>query len=532
MKFEEEAIAKLIDKRLYLSKIACSELTLPYETYSRPLAFLFVVMDIYFNNKLTDEQLVTSVTEGRRDLNFDAIFINNSSVYVFDTSFESIKNDEMFMISNSIKEYFIDKPNAKSLSVVNTRLLEKIKKIEKIRHPKIKIIIARGREAKNTNLSIGLQKIKEMTSKTSNISLEYFNNESLYKPLYISENYLPHYIFEPEKDSRIPGTGKKINECIVKIPLAQVLCLQKECIEKSKDLFSKNIRNFKGETKISTKISRSLKENPEHFHIFHNGITIVASGIEAVSHSKIKVFQPQIVNGCQTISSIYKKYENELSAIELSKANIYAKIVKADEALSEQICQSSNTQNTIQPWDLRSNDNIQKIIEYYVSEVSEHKWFYKRKTGLTNFHKAEEISLPELFQWIWAAKFGQPAKAKNNKAFLFSTPAEEGPYKKIIESLKPDTLSKIITSGLSVRKYIKDAKKEQRGFLRDANLHLIAYIYNRRDYEGKTLQRVENKLVKTIQQIHGEVENISSNKIFTKDFQYRNKKTTLWALLK
>ena len=48
-----------------------------------------------------------------------------------------------------------------------------------------------------------------------------------------------------------------------------------------RNLFARNIRHFKGSTDVNNAIAATLKEQPEHFWYFNNGITILLESREA-----------------------------------------------------------------------------------------------------------------------------------------------------------------------------------------------------------------------------------------------------------
>jgi hypothetical protein len=68
-------------------------------------------------------------------------------------------------------------------------------------------------------------------------------------------------------------------------------------------LFHSNIRNYLKGTKINKSIKNTLKEEPERFWFYNNGVTIVCE--EYVQQKGIvHLTAPQIVNGCQTAKTL------------------------------------------------------------------------------------------------------------------------------------------------------------------------------------------------------------------------------------
>lgn len=81
-------------------------------------------------------------------------------------------------------------------------------------------------------------------------------------------------------------------------------------------LLCDNVRGYLGETIYNVNIQKTLKNNHKEFFMLNNGITITAKGISVDEANSGKRFlflvdDYQIVNGGQTIRSIYEFFENE-----------------------------------------------------------------------------------------------------------------------------------------------------------------------------------------------------------------------------
>ncbi len=141
-------------------------------------------------------------------------------------------------------------------------------------------------------------------------------------------------------------------------------------------IYKKNVRMFLGSGKSVNKgIRKTIRENPEKFGLFNNGITIVVQDYQHIQNTgKYDLTQPYIVNGCQTTKIIYEELKNKLD-----KANIYSntehkkyleklkkgmlvvKIVKAEndeygKELLKETTKYTNSQNTVNVKDFISLD--------------------------------------------------------------------------------------------------------------------------------------------------------------------------------
>lgn len=72
-------------------------------------------------------------------------------------------------------------------------------------------------------------------------------------------------------------------------------------------LFEKNVRRFLGgKVKVNKGMQATLREAPERFGLYNNGITIVVSGYEARQDGGFDLVEPYVVNGCQTTRTIWE----------------------------------------------------------------------------------------------------------------------------------------------------------------------------------------------------------------------------------
>ena len=192
------------------------------------------------------------------------------------------------------------------------------------------------------------------------------------------------YYKEPIKDKvsfsfDIPtlnkGTVLNINNEAYKVGLAidskyiltnvvDIFRMVKTAEEKHYPLFEENIREYLGSTgSVNKKIKNTLKdpEDRNNFFFYNNGITVIVDKIHTpVSASnmlKIKIDNPQIVNGCQTVSTIYETLSSlPASTLESSFKSTWVmlKVLEIPEnktdlaALSKNIVTYNNSQNSIQ----------------------------------------------------------------------------------------------------------------------------------------------------------------------------------------
>lgn len=188
-----------------------------------------------------------------------------------------------------------------------------------------------------------------------------------------------------------------------------------------------NVRGFIQNSKYNQAIEKTLKDEPNKFFMFNNGMTIVAKNIESKStsagkrlHIKIKDFQ--VLNGGQTLRTIHQFNEkNDLNITEfLSKSEILVRILNASDPESiNKIAEFTNSQNSISSIDLKSLSSLQIQIEQYLNEC---EIIYARKNGDTGLDDQRnyryKISMVQFGQILLSIQ-GHPDKPSNHKQHIF-----------------------------------------------------------------------------------------------------------------
>ena len=167
--------------------------------------------------------------------------------------------------------------------------------------------------------------------------------------------------------------------------------LWKQAEDEKYPLFKENIREYLGGSSgINKGIITTLKdpEEREKFFYYNNGITIICNKAKAESQ-KVYIFNPQIVNGCQTVNSIAEVLKNAKDRSEYNDVYVMAKIVileKEDSKFYRDIVKYTNSQNainykhfgaTLQPF-FTLQENIKKL-GFLVPVKQSDKYQFKEK---------------------------------------------------------------------------------------------------------------------------------------------------------
>ena len=144
-------------------------------------------------------------------------------------------------------------------------------------------------------------------------------------------------------------------------------------------LFDKNVRYWLGNTRINREIAKTLSSVGEHdrFFLYNNGITIICENATE-SDSKLNVENYSVVNGCQTVLTLYNNQDALADNI-----RVLIKVIKTgkDVELGRRITRFNNNQNAISPRDLKSNDKVQQDIQKQVFDYFNNEVIYNIKRG-------------------------------------------------------------------------------------------------------------------------------------------------------
>lgn len=140
-------------------------------------------------------------------------------------------------------------------------------------------------------------------------------------------------------------------------------------------LFEKNIRQVLGTTEVNREIEITLKENPDLFWYYNNGITIICDSIEKSRigglNNELGTFNLKnmaIINGAQTVSTIGRYALKNNDKIENIKVNLRIIALKdTPEDFGKDVTKANNRQNKIENKDFVSQDEEQLRIKTELS---------------------------------------------------------------------------------------------------------------------------------------------------------------------
>lgn len=193
------------------------------------------------------------------------------------------------------------------------------------------------------------------------------------------------------------------------------------------DMFLANFRySLDLRNRVNSKISETVGTGEERPNVwaYNNGITIVCDRFDPpdMEHKSVKVYRPQIVNGCQTVSTFNRPPVHRYS----DQVSVLVRIIATqDEKLKTKIATYTNSQTKVTDRALRSNDPIQHELQLQFSRMVP-SYFYDCKEGewetLSSDRKASFQSGPRIYRRIsnveaakaYLAFEGKPIEAKSS----------------------------------------------------------------------------------------------------------------------
>ena len=136
-------------------------------------------------------------------------------------------------------------------------------------------------------------------------------------------------------------------------------------------LLKPNLRNFLGSTDVNEAIRKTLTENPENFWYFNNGITLLCNTVNKKPiggpDRRSGYFSAEgvgVVNGAQTVGSIFKVFESSPDLINRAKVLVrFISLEGCPDSFGMEVTRATNTQNKIERRDFAAQDPEQHRLQ-------------------------------------------------------------------------------------------------------------------------------------------------------------------------
>lgn len=184
-----------------------------------------------------------------------------------------------------------------------------------------------------------------------------------------------------------------------------------------RNLFESNVRDYQGSTTVNDEIAQSLRaKEGEDFWWLNNGVTVVATRA-TVSGKVLTLEDPQIVNGLQTSTEVYRYFSD--ANTEGDERNLLVRVIVPTRAESrDRIIKATNSQTYIPPASLRATDKIHRDIEEYLRPFG--MYYDRRKNQHKNEGKPLDriISIPLMAQSVMSILLQRPDDARARPSSL------------------------------------------------------------------------------------------------------------------
>ena len=148
-------------------------------------------------------------------------------------------------------------------------------------------------------------------------------------------------------------------------------------------LFYKNVRNPLLQSQFNEDIEKTALENPAYFWYYNNGITAITYLLPPIGGKAetIELTGLQIINGAQTVYSIYRAYKESSPTKRKqmdSEALVTFRLLKSGgKDFDLNVTRYTNSQNPVDDRDFCANDEIQIRLqnEFYQTNI----WYEKRR---------------------------------------------------------------------------------------------------------------------------------------------------------
>lgn len=191
-----------------------------------------------------------------------------------------------------------------------------------------------------------------------------------------------------------------------------LLCAAKDFVELLLDddselrrtLFKDNVRDYQGSTEINEEIFNTIKNDPENFCLLNNGVTIVCRSM-MTANRKINIENPQIVNGCQTCTTLYKAFKE---GIDLTKVSLIVKVISTvNNNVANLIVKGTNRQNVVydEAFEItrQFHKDFEEFVEVFQSDIPlNNKIYYERRSNqyanISNINLNQKANFKVLIQ--------------------------------------------------------------------------------------------------------------------------------------
>lgn len=457
-------------------------------------AFLWLVLSEFFD--LDAYEVEDSIIDGKNDCWIDAIYIDTSGpepvVNFFQSKFyekeekfdRNFEGGALTKMKEAIDDCILRKRRGKMYQ--NSMLQNKLNDIDKLESKRYKIIFCSNSDHPVDNAKEQFEEWLKDEDSCGYFEVEYLHLHE------ISKQIAPKQARKVNAKLSFTWEFLKYDSGNVRMFLGRIDAEEiAKLIEKEwRDIFDRNVRWYlKNKNEINEAIQKTCSgDDAPYFVYLNNGLTITC---DEYTHEPTKesptldIKNLQIVNWWQTSNAIFESYKTKKL-----KENTYI-LVKVlhirQDWLMDKIIRTTNSQTKVTSRDLRSNDDIHKLLERTFKSLGYYYEGRKNKYQDLKEAKNKRVDAEIAAQAYYSIFKKNPADAKSKKSSLFGS---DEIYKAIFNE---KTNAEDLLLSFLIYQNIRNINKQYRekyGFVNDASLHTAALVY---EMWIRSLEQVDDK---------------------------------------
>lgn len=263
-------------------------------------------------------------------------------------------------------------------------------------------------------------------------------------------------------------------------------------------LFHKNVRNPLLQSQFNEEIEKTIIDNPAYFWYYNNGITAITYLLPKIGKQAVNINLTglQIINGAQTVYSIYRAYKNASAAKRIqmdSEAVITLRLLKSGgKDFDLNVTRYTNSQNPVDDRDFCANDDIQVALQN--ASYQTNFWYAKRRGEFRELpENVQEVS-NDVFANVYLAyhlqdpvtvlkNYKYHKETGKNLNFISHKDHKDGKYEDIFnektrfeDMLCGYYLIEILEKSIKVFKKDKNAKIDITQINSSSSYHMLAFF--------------------------------------------------------
>jgi hypothetical protein len=330
--------------------------------------------NIHLRNEIETK---ADITDGADDKQIDAIYVNDdlNTVYIIQGKFIGADTIDAEPLREILSSWVQLKDLVRLQETANNKLKQKLAEVAIAFDDDYDIEFELITTAKLTHqaqndLFLFQKELAESDELSANIRL--IDSDELkhrYDYAVEKENPVISHTLELQENRYIELTLAGTNVIIASLPL-------KDCLSfpgiKDGTLFQKNVRQSLGlNNQVNKGIKNTIYNDGKDFFFFHNGITALCNKMEFNKETRKLILRGlSVVNGCQSLNTILSCSEKIKTIDDAYIMFRFYEIPQRERA--DRISISTNSQSSIKPRDLRSNDkrvlNLKRSFEQKYNE--------------------------------------------------------------------------------------------------------------------------------------------------------------------